>query len=405
MLKTAFDILMERTDPRYVAAQVDAFWATDAFDDPTGQATAALINKWSSRVKLMHVKDGINTTAQFNPSATNTRGGSPRAFGTGEVDYRPIFAAAKNRVQYYSQEQDGANLTDMVTSLRNLKGRGSAVVPTPQTLPQTFASVAAGTAATANFQSIPVKNTGDAPLVVERVDLATLTSLTGGNANANPGRLIRQDEAPGDFSVLSNTCVGTAVAPGASCAVSVGFKPTRTGTRSVTRLVLTSNADDATEQTLLVGQSTADAIGGVGGDVASMLSLTLGSVPSFGAFAPATARTYDATGSASVVSTAGNATLSVTDATNTAPGHLINGTFALPQVLQVRATNGGNPNTTYLPLSETSGTPVNLLTYPGPTAGADQVTLGFRQVIGANDPLRAGAYSKTLTYTLSTTQP
>ena len=38
----------------------------------------------------------------------------------------------------------------MVTSLRNLKGRGSAVVPTPQTLPQTFASVAAGTAATAN---------------------------------------------------------------------------------------------------------------------------------------------------------------------------------------------------------------------------------------------------------------
>ena len=55
----------------------------------------------------MHVKDGINTTAQFNPGPTNTRGGQPRAFGTGEVDYRPIFAAAKNRVQYYSQEQDG----------------------------------------------------------------------------------------------------------------------------------------------------------------------------------------------------------------------------------------------------------------------------------------------------------
>ncbi len=33
------------------------------------------------------------------------------------------------------------------------------------------------------------------------------------------------------------------------------------------------------------------------------------------------------------------------------------------------------------------------------------MTLGFRQAIGASDPLRAGAYSKTLTYTLSTTQP
>ena len=69
-----------------------------------------------------------------------------------------------------------------------------------------------------------MKNIGDAPLVVERVDLATLTSLTGGNANANPGRLIRQDEAPGDFSVLSNTCVGTAVRPGRHCAVSVGLQ-------------------------------------------------------------------------------------------------------------------------------------------------------------------------------------
>ena len=34
VLKTAWDIQIERTDPRYVAYQVDAFWATDAFDDP-----------------------------------------------------------------------------------------------------------------------------------------------------------------------------------------------------------------------------------------------------------------------------------------------------------------------------------------------------------------------------------
>jgi hypothetical protein len=33
------------------------------------------------------------------------------------------------------------------------------------------------------------------------------------------------------------------------------------------------------------------------------------------------------------------------------------------------------------------------------------VSLGFRQLIGANDALRTGSYSKTLTFTLSTTTP
>ena len=135
-----------------------------------------------------------------------------------------------------------------------------------------------------------------------------------------------------------------------------------------------------------------------------MLSLTLGRARSFGAFVPAMARTYDDGAAASVVSTAGNATLSVTDASTNAPGHLVNGTFSLPQALQVRATNAAN-RAPFAPLSETAGTPLNLLTYNGPTAGADKVTLGFRQAIGANDALRAGNYSKTLTFTLSTTQP
>ena len=35
----------------------------------------------------------------------------------------------------------------------------------------------------------------------------------------------------------------------------------------------------------------------------------------------------------------------------------------------------------------------------------DLVTIGFRQMIGANEPLRTGAYAKTLTFTLSTTNP
>jgi hypothetical protein len=33
------------------------------------------------------------------------------------------------------------------------------------------------------------------------------------------------------------------------------------------------------------------------------------------------------------------------------------------------------------------------------------VTVNFKQSIGANDALRTGTYSKTLTFTLSTTTP
>ena len=35
----------------------------------------------------------------------------------------------------------------------------------------------------------------------------------------------------------------------------------------------------------------------------------------------------------------------------------------------------------------------------------DAVTIAFKQTIGANEPLRTGSYTKTLTFTLSTTNP
>ena len=35
----------------------------------------------------------------------------------------------------------------------------------------------------------------------------------------------------------------------------------------------------------------------------------------------------------------------------------------------------------------------------------ESVTVTFKQAIGANEPLRTGSYSKTLTFTLSTTNP
>ena len=134
-----------------------------------------------------------------------------------------------------------------------------------------------------------------------------------------------------------------------------------------------------------------------GGTVSPTLSLTLGTPASFGAFAPGVQRDYDAAATANVISTAGDATLSVADASSTATGHLVNGAFSLPVALQ--AGVGGTLN----PVGG-SANPTSLKTYTGP-ASNDAVTVNFRQRINANDALRTGAYSKTLTFTLSTTAP
>jgi len=115
-----------------------------------------------------------------------------------------------------------------------------------------------------------------------------------------------------------------------------------------------------------------------GGTVAATLSLSLGAPASFGTFLPGVAKEYTTSTTANVISTAGEATLAVSD-----PGHLTNGAFSLPQPLQVA-------------LSKTSWT--------APVSN-DQVQVLFTQAIGANDALRTGSYSKTLTFTLSTPNP
>jgi hypothetical protein len=135
--------------------------------------------------------------------------------------------------------------------------------------------------------------------------------------------------------------------------------------------------------------------------VPAQLALSLGTAPSFGAFTPGLAKTYSAMGTANVISTAGDALLSVTDSSATAPGHLVNGTFTLPSALKASAAS---PAGTSAAEGAVSGSPLSLLSWTNPISN-DAVAITFKQDIGATDALRTGSYSKTLTFTLSTTQP
>jgi hypothetical protein len=115
-----------------------------------------------------------------------------------------------------------------------------------------------------------------------------------------------------------------------------------------------------------------------GGNVPATLSLSIGGPATFGPFTPGVDKDYTAQTTANVISSAGDAAL-----TSSEPGHLMNGTFALPSALEVSFSKS---------------------IWNGPTAN-ESVTIGFKQHIGATDALRTGAYSKTLTFTLSTTTP
>ena len=121
----------------------------------------------------------------------------------------------------------------------------------------------------------------------------------------------------------------------------------------------------------------------IGGVVPATLSLVLGAPATFGAFTPGVAKNYTATTTATVISSAGDATITVTDPSSNHTGFLVNGNFSLPQPLKGLGV---------------------VKTYAGPVAN-DNVAITFTQPIAATDPLRTGAYAKTLTFTLSTTNP
>jgi len=146
-----------------------------------------------------------------------------------------------------------------------------------------------------------------------------------------------------------------------------------------------------------------DVPGTVGGTVPATLSLSIGAPASFGAFVPGVGKTYTAQTTATVTSTAGDALLSVADPSSVGTGHLVNGTFILPEPLQARARNAANTGTAFNNVGS-SASPLNLLTWSGPVSN-DALTLEFSQLIKSTDPLRTGNYGKTLTFTLSTTQP
>ncbi|WP_028057219.1 M14 family metallopeptidase [Candidatus Solirubrobacter pratensis] len=197
---------------------------------------------------------------------------------------------------------------------------------------------------------------------------------------------------------------GSGVASCVGSTASGSNLPTGTAGMQVLTITATDNVGNVFVKT--VNYRVLDATnvnGSTAGTVPATLALTLGGPASFGSFTAGIDNDYTASSTATVVSTAGDAMLSIADPSSTNTGQLVNGTFALPSKLTVSAASAGTTAAAGGAVGGSSA-PTTLSTWNRPVSN-DVVTVTFKQHVGRTDALRTGNYAKTLTFTLSTTTP
>jgi sugar phosphate isomerase/epimerase len=114
---TLFDTLAKRMDPKFANFEMDVFWIVFGNQDP-----ARLLERYSGRFPLMHVKDiRKGEPRTFNPGTVAEEASVP--LGTGEVDWPPVLRAAQKHGvrRYYIEEEHPDAVKQMQQSLRYLE--------------------------------------------------------------------------------------------------------------------------------------------------------------------------------------------------------------------------------------------------------------------------------------------
>jgi sugar phosphate isomerase/epimerase len=117
---TPFDVLVRATDPEAVHFELDVFWATHAGQDPV-----ALMAKYPTRWRLMHVKD-IRKGAPTGLYTGHAPGTDDVPVGTGQVDWPAVLKEAK-RVGvewYFIEDESPTPLDNIPRSVAYLKSLG-----------------------------------------------------------------------------------------------------------------------------------------------------------------------------------------------------------------------------------------------------------------------------------------
>jgi sugar phosphate isomerase/epimerase len=94
-----YDELLRLSDPRLVKMELDCFWMTFAGHDPV-----EYMHKYPGRFPLLHIKD---LKSGYKPTTDDFKGNPFAEVGSGVIDWKRIFEAAKGGgLKYYFVEQD-----------------------------------------------------------------------------------------------------------------------------------------------------------------------------------------------------------------------------------------------------------------------------------------------------------
>ena len=113
---TLFDVLMAETNPEDVGIELDILWAHFPGADP-----AAIVDRYGSRVKLMHLKDlKLGVKGDFSG---RTDPENDVVLGTGQIDMPAVLRAAKRAgvAHYYIEDESTASPAQVPRSLVYLK--------------------------------------------------------------------------------------------------------------------------------------------------------------------------------------------------------------------------------------------------------------------------------------------
>jgi sugar phosphate isomerase/epimerase len=92
---------MEKTDPKFVAFEMDVFWVAHPGADPV-----KYLNKYPGRWQLMHLKD-IKKGARTGVYTGHAPNEESVALGTGQVQWPAVLSAAsKAGVKHYFIEDE-----------------------------------------------------------------------------------------------------------------------------------------------------------------------------------------------------------------------------------------------------------------------------------------------------------
>lgn len=113
---TLYDYIVANTNPKYVSFEMDILWVVHPGADPV-----ALLKKYGSRIKLMHLKD-LRKGVEHNFSG-GTSVDNDVALGTGQIDIASVIKAAMaSSVQnFYIEDESNHVSTQLPQSLAFLK--------------------------------------------------------------------------------------------------------------------------------------------------------------------------------------------------------------------------------------------------------------------------------------------